>query len=91
MDLILKIVVLGIINGQLPEKKRNNRTFKSNYIDLIPQNYLEILSNKINKNEDLLSKLEKKKESKKFYKILEFKVFLKNLKNFIKKIFKLIY
>jgi len=67
-------------------KKRKNRILKTNYIDHIPHNYLEVLSNKILENENLLLKLEKNKDWNNLFKILNLKYLFKNLKNLIKKI-----
>ena len=46
----------------ITRKMRYNRTHTINYIDHIPHNYLEVISNKIIENENLLLKLEIKKD-----------------------------
>ena len=71
----------------ITKKKRNNRTHKTNYIDHIPHNYLEVMSNKILENEKLLLKLEKNKYRNNFLKILNLKEFYKKLKYLIKKLY----
>ena len=69
------------------KNKRDNRFVKTNYIKYIPENYLEILSKKINENQNLLLKLEKNKKILNSYKvILRIKNFCKKLKGFIKKL-----
>lgn len=68
----------------ITRKKRNNRTHKTNYIDHIPHNYLEVISNKILENKNLLMKLENKKDRNNLLMILNFKEFYKNLKYLIK-------
>ena len=71
----------------ISRKKRNNRTHNTNYIDHIPHNYLEVMSNKILENEKLLLKLEKNKYRNNFLKILNLKEFYKKLKYLIKKLY----
>ena len=67
--------------------KRDNRNFKANHIQYIPENYLEILSKKINENKNLLLKLDENKKILNTYKLLlRIKNFYKKFKEYIKKL-----
>ena len=67
--------------------KRSNRYFKKKYINYIPNNYLEILSSKINENQNLLLKLDENKNIINIYKlILRIKNFFNNFKEYLKKL-----
>ena len=69
---------------------RSNRFFKTKYINYIPENYIEIISRKINENQNLLLKLEENKKIINIYKfILRIKNFFNKFKLYIKKLINL--
>ena len=72
----------------ITKTKRKNRNFKNNYIEYIPNNYLENLEIKIKENEELLLQVEKYRKIKNLLiKSLKFENLFFMLKKFFKKFF----